>query len=392
MAELTVDALVVGGGPAGLAAAIVLARAGVPTLLCEKKRFPVDKACGEGLLPTGVVHLRALGAAPYLDAYFPFRGITYYASGGRGAAADFAEGPGWGIRRTTLSRALLQQAETLSCLQIVAGTTAEPLRREGDRIFVRVGHDVVRTRLLVGADGLNSRVRRWAGLDGRRPRWQRWGARQHFQLRPWGDHVEVYWSGRGVEAYVTPCGDACVGVAFLWDRRRFRQLRGGAGLFPSLLACFPFLQARLNGAPPLDAVAAMGPLQRRVPTPVAGGVLLIGDAAGYLDAITGEGLSLALAQALSLEETVVPHLQAGAGAIRTAHLDAYRRRHRALFRPYCRFTSLVLLLNRYPSLADRVVGALAADPALFRHLLSANMGLASPWSPSIWWRLLWGLR
>lgn len=387
-----VDVLIAGGGPGGLAAGIVLARAGLDTLLCEKGAFPVDKACGEGVMPTGWSHLQELGAARFLNDEHcaPIAGIRYVSPSGRVAAAPFAEGPGRGIRRSALSAALWRLARTVPALHIEEQTRAEPLARTAGRVVVRVGRRRIRARLLIGADGRHSHIRRWAGLDSASSSPQRWGVRRHFRLSPWHDTVDVHWSCEGVEAYVTPCGEEQVNVAFLWDKSRCRRVRGGDELFPSLLAVFPRLQARLAGAPPLSDVRATGPLAQPVRRTVADNVLLLGDAAGYLDAITGEGISLALSAALSLEETVAPLLRRGR-APRASELDAYERQHQTLYRPYHRLTALVLWLSRFPRLAEWSVRALAQEPTAFQRLLSANMGLASPWAPAIWLRLMRGL-
>jgi len=389
-----VEALIVGGGPAGLAAAIVLARTGVRTLLCEKKVFPVDKACGEGIMPTGVAHLGHLGVTQHLAAedIYPFVGVRYSTPTGQSTAAAFAEGPGWGIRRRVLSAALLRRAGELDCLEVRQETAAKAVGRTRDHIIIKVGNQTVRTRLLVGADGLNSAVRRWAGLQKRPshfsllPSPRRWGGRQHFHVMPWSDYVEVYW-GKGIEAYVTPCSRRQVGVAFLWDPSRYGRIQGGPGFFDSLLDSFPRLRSRLNGADPADEPRSIGPLYRPALSPIADGVLLIGDAAGYLDAITGEGISLALAQALALE-TIAPRLQQGSGLPDTLQLAAYAQAYRAIVRPYYQVTWLALLLSRHPALAQGVIGALSRQPELFRYLLSANMGLASPWSLPFGMRLL----
>jgi flavin-dependent dehydrogenase len=90
------------------------------------------------------------------------------------------------------------------------------------------------------------------------------------------------------------------------DRWRFSGIRGGGGLIPSLLEVFPRLEERLEGALACDPPRVAGPMHRIARAQVAEGVVLLGDAAGYLDALTGEGISLALAQALALEETVAP--------------------------------------------------------------------------------------
>ena len=294
-----VDVIIIGGGPAGLAAAIVLARSGLHSIVCERQAYPVDKVCGEGIMPTGVAHLQQLGIAPHLpaDAVQPFTGIQYHSIHGYSAAARFIEGPGWGVKRQTLSTALFHRAGEFSNLEIRAATPAEPIEQTADGIVVQIAQERILTRLLIGADGLNSHVRRWAHLNGPRATCQRWGARQHFHMAPWSSNVEVYLNN-GLEAYITPCHAEQVGVAFLWDRSRYQSVRGGQELMASLMQSFPEIEARLNGIQPTDIPRAIGPLQRKVNSVVADGVLLIGDAAGYLDAITGEGLSLAFANSM----------------------------------------------------------------------------------------------
>jgi 2-polyprenyl-6-methoxyphenol hydroxylase-like FAD-dependent oxidoreductase len=366
-------------------------------------------------MPTGVAHLQQLGIQPHLSPtdYYPFSGIRYIAAGGRVATAEFAEGVGWGIRRLTLSAALYRRAATFPNLDICVGETAEPIQRNDSGIVVKIGRHPITTRLLIAADGLNSRTRRWANLEKSRasaavplalggrgvrgegvwsrllkqPAHQRWGIRQHFHLPPWSDYVEVYWQN-GVEAYVTPVGPQLVNIGFLWDRQRYKLPGSGKTLFPSLLAAFPSLYQRLDGRPPADTPRAIGPLQRRVSSPIADGVLLIGDAAGYLDAITGEGISLATAQALALSKIVAPLLQQQTGRLTRRDLAPYAQAHQEIVRPYYQLTHLVLWISRHPAVREWVISTLARDNHLFQHLLSANMGLASPWSPAVLARFL----
>ena len=380
LGEERVDALIVGAGPAGLAAGTVLARNGLRVLLCDRRRLPIDKACGEGLLPTGLGHLEELGARRFLDPaeVRPFVGIRFWTPSGQSAAAEFAEGPGWGIRRLELSRAMERAARSWAGLEIVEGTPVHELSATPQGTRVRLGERLVMARLVIGADGLNSRVRRWAGLEGR-PAWlARMGARQHFQIAPWSDYVEVL-GGPGIEAYVTPCGKERVGVSFLWDRRRYRDVPGGPGMMRSLLQAFPELERRLQGAPPASSPRSSGPLCRAATKRCSDGVILIGDAGGYLDACTGEGLSLAFAQALALERTVAPLLARGEGKPRRGELRAYARACRRITRSYYLGTRLQLFVNRRPVLAERWVAALARHPDVMQHLLSANMNRAAYW-------------
>lgn len=377
------QAVITGGGPAGLAAGIALARSGLRVLLVERKRFPVDKCCGEGVLPTGAAHLEDLGVTACLQPgdSFPIRGIRYHTPAGRTATGYFREGPGLGIPRERLSGALRARAEALPGLEICEGLKASAYSRQSGRMVVELEGRRASAPLLVGADGLNSGLRRWAGLDGPAPARRRWGARRHFGCPPWSDCVEVFW-GRGIEAYITPCGPDRVSAAFLWDQARFVPEREGKDLVWSLLKPFPELRERLSGAPLGGQALAVGPLQRNAIRPAADGVALVGDASGYLDALTGEGISLALAQALALEACAAPRLQARGEEgplLGLEELRDYVRAHRAICRPNRLMTRALLGLSRYPILVELAVSGLQGRSGLFSRLLSMNMGSAGFW-------------
>ena len=290
-----VDVLVVGGGPVGLGCALYAARHGLTVQVLEPRSGPVDKACGEGLMPGGVAALADLGVEPDGHA---FRGIRYLGPTAS-AVADFRAGTGLGVRRTELH-------DRLSAQVARAGVEVLPLALDGldqhaDRVEVRTrGHHgtagaTLAARNVLAADGLHSPTRRLLRLDhpvGGRPRF---GQRQHFRVAPWSDHVDVLWGARA-EAYVTPVADDVVGVAVLSDHR---------APFSEHLTGFRPLLERLARCEAVSAVAGAGPLRQRSRRRVAGRVLLVGDAAGYVDALTGEGISLGLAQARAAVAAVV---------------------------------------------------------------------------------------
>lgn len=353
-----VDVLVVGAGPAGLASAIVLARQGRRVLVCEKGSLPQDKPCGEGVMPTGLAVLRRLGAEPAVSR--SYCGIGYHSPRGVVARTRITEGPGRGVRRTELSRALLSALPPEVDVEEGSPLQEMDLRER----CVRVGGRRLTASLIVGADGLRSRTRVLAGLDRTPlPRFQRWGARQHFFVPPWSDHVEVFFSS-GLEAYVTPVSDEAVGVAVLWHRHRLRP-GGGERLMTSLLQPFPELSERLSGADAASRVRAVGPLHHGARTCAVPGLALVGDASGYLDAATGEGISLALAQAEALGT-----------AVAQGDLQAYRRSHARIVAGYYRMTWLLLALSRSPWITERFCLGLRQEPTAFSYLLSLSLGTA----------------
>ena len=371
MHEKYYDVIIIGGGPAGLFAGIVCARNNLKTLILEKQAYPIDKACGEGIMPTGVEHLRELGIAPFVEKYpyHYFKGIRYISGKGRTAEANFAEGSGWGIQRVVFSSALLECAATLSNLEIRAGESA--VYTLGENPKVNLNNTVLCPKLLIGADGLHSQVRKLGNLVALFPNVKRWGVRQHFNVEPWSVFVEIYW-GPGLEAYVTPVSVSSVNVSLLWDAKRYKPEYGGKKLFASLLKEFPELQERINKEDVMDESMAAGPLYQKTWSVANGKILLIGDAAGFFDPITGEGISLAAKQAILLEKIVVPILQEKNKNLEK-RLAEYSREFTQIYRPYHAMTRLVLLFRLWPKLTDRVIQVLHSFPALFQKLLSVNM-------------------
>lgn len=329
------DLIVAGAGPAGLATALHAARAGLRVLVLDARPAPIDKACGEGLMPGAVRQLQDLGVP--LDGH-PLRGIRY-TDGRHEVSASFRHGPGLGVRRTTLHAALLATAREAGVRVVHAHAGLVHPDAQG------VGVDGHRGQYLAVADGLHSPLRHRLGLAAPGPagRAPRWGLRQHFAVEPWTDLVEVHWSATS-EAYVTPVAADLVGVAVLSGTRR---------PFAEQLAAFPALRSRLPGAG-VTTVRGAGPMHQRATARVQGRALLVGDAAGYVDALTGEGIAVSLACARALVECIV----AGDPA-------AYERRWRSASRRYRWITSSLLWTRRRPWLGPRVVPLAARLPWVF---------------------------
>ena len=372
-----IDVLVVGGGPAGMAAGIYFGRAGLRTMVCERGPLPADKPCGEGVMPTGLEYLERLGVSAYLDQDHtrPFSGIHYLSTSGAGASARFAEGPGQGIRRTELSRAFCERAAKIHALEVRSRTPVTLGLRGPSGTEAWLDGRKITARLIVGADGIRSEVRRWAGLQGVSTQRRRFAVQQHFRCQPWSEYVEVHWAG-DAEAYVTPCGREEVGVAVLWAAEE-KKSGGGQRLMESMLSRFPRLRASLQGVEPSSGARAIGPMHQVARSPVADGVGLVGDASGYLDAITGEGISLALAQVQALYDSIGPWMLSNDAVPTAGELQGYSRRISGMVRQHRLITRLVLFLSRKPRLAERAIKGLGRQPELFRWLLSANMGAAS---------------
>jgi len=337
------DVFVIGGGPVGLATAIAARRKGFRVTLADGMQQPVDKACGEGVMPDGLAVAARLGLQLPIEKSFEFRGICFQGEG-VSVSAEFSNGVGRGFRRTVLHQALVEQAERCG-VEMHWATTIPSL--EG-----------IDAQWMVGADGTNSRVRDWAGLATYKRDSRRYGFRRHFELAPWNDHVEIHW-GNGCQIYITPVAADEVCVALI---SRDAKLRLAEALHQ-----FPALHARLAQAPPRSTERGSITASRRLRRVTRGNVALIGDASGSVDAISGEGLCLGFHQALAL-----------ADAMEQKNLALYEAAHRRLaIRP--RFMAdFMLTMDRWRWLRKRALPSLAARPELFEGLLAMHVGVGRP--------------
>jgi flavin-dependent dehydrogenase len=337
---LRTDVFIVGGGPAGLAAAIAARLKGFTVTVADAAHPPIDKACGEGLLPSAPAALAQLGVQIDRDLGFRFQGIRFVGDGAS-VQANFPAGFGLGVRRTRLHQMLADRASELG-VKLLWGTrfTSPP--------------DGASYRWMVGADGQNSLVRRMARLDAVDKDSSRFGFRRHYQVPPWTDCVEVHWAS-GCQIYVTPVGSGEVGIALL---ARDPHLRLGRAL-----ESFPDLQRRLAGAAFSSSERGAVTRSRRLRRVFRDRIVLIGDASGSVDAITGEGLSLAFHQAIALADALV-----------SGNLDDYQKEHRRLARRPLFMADFMLLLDRSPRLRRRVLHLFAARPAIFGSLLALHVG------------------
>jgi flavin-dependent dehydrogenase len=346
------DVFVIGGGPAGLAAAISARLKGFDVVMADVARPPIDKACGEGLMPDSFGAMRNLGVRLDAEQSFPFRGIRFHGAG-VSVAATFPEGLAVGMRRTRLHEVLMNRASEAG-VSMLWGTRVHGV--SGDTVWLDGA--AVRSRWIIGADGQNSRVRQWAGLDAARRESARYGFRRHYAVAPWTDYMEIYW-GSGCQMYVTPISPQEVCVAVI---SRDSHLR-----FESALPQFPELALKLRSAPATTPERGSMTVSRRLRRVFRGRTILIGDASGSVDAITGEGLSLSFHQALALADALV-----------NGNLEVYQRTHQRLMRRPAFMAGLMLSLDRFPWLRPAVLRAMAFEPAIFAKLLAVHVGSASP--------------
>ncbi len=308
---------------------------------------PHDKACGEGLMPA------ALNIADRLESIScrvrDSRCAGSISSGLGLVKANFPEGAGLGIRRTTLHALLADQAAR-NGVELFWGSGASAY----DGTSVRIGSRQIRARWIVGADGGASSIRRWAGLDKFRCDKTRFGFRRHYAIEPWTSHVEIHW-GDGCQLYITPVSRQEVGVALL---SRDSHLR-----VQDALPRFPELKRRLAGAEPTSRERGGCSSARRLRRVTQGRVALIGDASGSVDAITGDGITLAFQQAEALAEALAGN-----------DLNVYEAEHRRISQRPAYMGELLLALDRHPRLRERALRALASRPSLFADLLALHVG------------------
>jgi flavin-dependent dehydrogenase len=336
-----VDVVVIGGGPAGLSVVVL-----------DGARPPIDKACGEGLMPDGVEALESLGVRLAANDGCAFRGIRFVMRSSK-VEAEFPSGSGVGMRRTRLHNLLSERALEAGA-QLLWETPATGISGQ----IVEAGSQTIRARWIVGADGHSSLVRRWSGLDATIRDRRRFGFRAHYPVAPWSDFMELHW-GTDCQIYVTPVspGEVCIATMSTDPSLRIAEA----------LARFPRVQERLQGVKPSTLVRGAVTSTRRLRSVYRGNVALVGDASGSVDAITGEGLCLSFRQAAAL-----------ACAIRSRDLSSYAARHRALARRPAFMAGLMVLLSGRPRLNRRVVAALARRPEVFQTMLAMHVGAAKP--------------
>jgi flavin-dependent dehydrogenase len=343
---------VVGGGPAGLATAIAASQKGFQVTVADGASPPIEKACGEGMMPETLAALRDLGVEFKPGEGQKSYGISFVQEDAR-VRAEFPQGPGIGLRRSLLHERLVARAEECG-VRLLWKTPVCGIDAKG----VQLSRGKIQARWIVGTDGQGSRVRRWSGLEPAKVGKQRHAVRRHYRVKPWSEYTEIYW-GRHAQAYVTPIGSEELCIVVMAEQAEHAS-------FDSALREMTELRERLGGAElsgrERGAISAM----RSLPNVQRGNVALVGDASGGVDAITGEGLRLAFLQAFGLVDAMVAR-----------DLRQYEKAHRALARRPRLMGNLLLWLGRNPGVRSRVIRALESKPDLFARLLATHVGQGS---------------
>lgn len=361
------DVVVVGAGPAGIATAIAASLKDLRVTVLDFRKPPIDKACGEGLLPEAVAALNRLGVDVSREAR-PFCGIRF--SDEQSSVCAPTAGRAYGLRRTVLHRALTERAMELG-VRFVYGARASKF---GLNNVIADGRSFS-FRWLVGADGQNSEVRRWAGLQARQPAQSRYGFRRRYAIRPWSDCVEVHW-GDGWQMFATPTSEEEVCVALLTDDRRMRV--------EEALADLPQVARRLSQASAITNETGAVSTLWRAKAVMRGNVALVGDASCAIDGIAGQGLSLAFQEAVALGE-----------ALARGDLREYAAAHSKITASAVRMTRLLLLMGSNMLLRKKALRFFEQNPGMFARMMSVHTRAAGSETLQardvigLGWRILW---
>jgi 2-polyprenyl-6-methoxyphenol hydroxylase-like FAD-dependent oxidoreductase len=369
------DGIVVGSGVAGSTTAALLAQQGFRVLLVEKATFPREKICGEGLMPAGASILNELGILSQLRGAQAFSGIHFHLPRDRCLALNFGEvsqtTQGWVVPRMVLDESLARFAAQQPGIQL----------REGFRVLsAQTGPKQVeitglyqgklqthRARLLIGADGIRSRFHHGFGIHRLKRRARRFALRTFYDQLEGSDRVEVHCCEAG-EAYVAPMDNGAARITLLLFGSAQRT-RGAAlsDLYFEKLSLFPRLVQRLKNPYPQGPVQSTGAVSLEVSRCHGQRLLLVGDAAGAVDPVTGQGMTVALKNAQLACQVLKERLHKD--SLSEQDLGEYTRLRNGYFRPSFQLAQMLLCAVRYLFVGRQTFKALSRNQTLRKKVL-----------------------
>lgn len=383
------DVIVVGAGPAGCTAATLLAREGACVLLLEKASDPPPKVCGEYLSPGCRPILDRLGALAPLRAAGarPIVGMQVHTARGRSWRALYPQGRehpgpshGLAVPRRLLDEVLLQMAIHSGVHFSPAFQASDLLWEQGRVVGIRGRQDGrvtgFRGRLVIGADGRNSVVARRVGVVRRLPWLDKVALVAHMEDVAREEDVGEIFLGADRYAILNPVGPALTNLGVVVSRRDLCGTGDPSSLLLATARTFPGLRERLASARLVGPARRLEPLAFRASRLSAPGCLLIGDAAGFLDPFTGEGILAGLRSGeLAAHFAIAAQRRKGPDS---PDLQAYVRAWEQEIAARWRLGALLQRVIRRPRLADWLVAVLAASPRLASRLMAATGDLLPP--------------
>jgi flavin-dependent dehydrogenase len=381
------DVAIAGAGPAGSLAALILARAGLRVRLFDRARFPRHKLCGDTLNPGALTLLqRHLDVAPLIARSDPIdgmiltgpRGVTVRAAYGHGIA-------GRAITREVLDHWLVSCAvDAGAALEENAGVSAAAV---ADRTVtgLMVSHHgaacLHRARIVIAADGRRSRIASGRGLSHQPARPRRWAIGSYFTGVAGDSRFGEMHVRRGHYIGVAPLPggvtNACLVVPHAGGDE---PLRAPADLLRRYLNGDPRLSSRFANARAIGPPTTLGPMAVEARAAGEPGLLLAGDAAGFIDPMTGDGLRFALRGAELAAEVAIEAL-AGRSPFERAHVLLAARRA-AAFRRKWRFNRALRSLVSSPAGVSGAAAVATVVPSLFEGIIryagDCNAGIREP--------------